>query len=111
MDDRMMLTLRPSAGNDDYLNLGRTIAAQCPPGFAEARLEAELAEDGGELKILCTPGGEEEREVEVDSVAQVRIVQLLRHIRDQMASEDEAPWNRCIVTLRKGGHFRMDVGA
>ena len=111
MDDRMMMTLRPSAGNDDYLSLGRTIAAQCPAGFAEARLEGSLAEDGGELRILCTPEGEEEREIDLDAVAQVRLIQLLRAIRGQMTGEDEAPWRKCIVTLRKGGHFRMDVGA
>ena len=111
MDDRMMLTLRPSADNDDYLNLGRTIAAQCPAGFAEARLEAELADDGGDLRILCTPEDEGEREVGIDPVAQLRIVQLLRGVRGKMTGEDEVPWRRCVVTLRKGGHFRMDVGA
>ena len=110
MDDRTMLTLRPSADNDDYLTLGRTIAAQCPPGFEEARLDAELAEDGGELRIFCTPEGEDEREIEIDPVAQVRLVQLLRQIQGKMTSEEDAPWRKAVVTLRKGGHFRMDVG-
>ena len=108
-DDRILLTLSPSAADEDYLTLGRTIAAQCAPGFAEARLEAEFDEEGANLRLACTLEGGAEAVIDLDPVAQVRIVQLLEPIRTKMAGEGEARWRKGTVTLRKGGHFRMDV--
>ena len=108
-DDRILLTLSPSAADEDYLTLGRTIAAQCAPGFAEARLEAEFDEEGANLRLACTPEGGEEAMVDLDPVARVRLVQLLQPVRAKMPGEGDALWRKGIVTLRRGGHFRMDV--
>ena len=109
MDDRTLLTLRPSAGNDEYLTLGRAIAAQCPAGFAEARLEADFDEQGAALSLHCSPDGGVDIAIDPDPVAKVRLVQLLEQIRAKMRAEDEAPWRKCAVVLRKGGQFQMDV--
>lgn len=109
MDDRTMLTLQPSASDEDYLTLGRTIAAQCTPGFEEARLEADFDEQGAELKLHCSPDGGAGMAIDPDPVAKVRLVQLLEQIRAKMSAEGEPRWRKCTVVLRKGGHFRMDV--
>ena len=109
MSDMIMLNLGPSAGNDDYLTLGRTIAAQCPIGFAEARLDAEMSEGGADLQLHCTPDDGEGAPVELDAVAKLRLVQLLGHIRDKMSGEGDALWRKCTIVLRKGGRFQMDV--
>lgn len=94
--------------NDLYLRLGRLIAAQCPPGFDKAVLEADL-HDGHPLLRIDTQADGEEVEVPLSDETVQRIEETLRAIQKAMAVEDPRPWNGCTVTLRKGGHFDLDI--
>jgi hypothetical protein len=105
MSDDIVFKLGLPPDEDPYLQLGRAIAGQCPAGFEEARLEAELGEDGAKLQLACTPEGGGETRPAIDQTAHGRIQALLEHIRDK----DERGWRTCTVTLRKGGGFAMDV--
>jgi len=105
MSDEIVLTLGRTPDDDPYLELGRAIAGQCPAGFEEARLDAELGERGATLRLACALAGGSEEGVAVDPAAQGRIQALLERIRD----EDERGWRACTVTLRKGGGFSMDL--
>ena len=108
MSDQMVLTLGPSPGDDVYLSLGRTIAGLCPPGFDEAKLDAELEGEAG-MRLACTPADGSEMAVAIDSAAEARIGELLGLIRDKTARDDGSRWHKCTVILRKGGQFQMDV--
>ena len=108
MSDETVVTLGPTPGDDVYLDLGRAIAGQCPSGFDEARLEADM-ECGVPMRLACTPQDGAEAPVELDAAARGRIVELLARIRDTTLREDEGPWRGCTVILRKGGRFQMDV--
>ena len=109
MSDETVMTLGPSPGDDVYLNLGRAIAGQCPPGFDEAKLEAELGEGGATMRLACTPEGGSETSLPIEPMAQGQIQELLELIRDKTVGEDKRRWRSCAVTLRKGGRFQMDV--
>ena len=94
--------------NDLYLALGRAIAAQCPKGFKEARLEA--VPDDGAYRIVCAPaeGGEVTLALNEGGGAEIR--PPLAEIRARMAAEDGRTWRSCTVTLTPGGGFALDVG-
>jgi hypothetical protein len=109
MSEELVVTLGPTPGDDVYLNLGRAIASQCPPGFDEAKLDAELGEGGATMSLGCTPAGGAETSLTIDPMAQADIQALLELIRDKTMTEDERRWRSCEVTLRKGGRFQMDV--
>ena len=93
--------------NDLYLALGRAIAAQCPKGFIEARLEA--VPDQGSYRIVCKPGEGGEVTLGLNEGGSAEIRPPLAEIRARMAAEDGREWRSCTVTLRKGGHFSIDV--
>ena len=110
MTDETVLTLGPTPESDRYLTLGRAIARQCPPGFREARLEAELDPGSSTMRLACTAQDGSETGVNIDPTARTDIHQLLEDIRGRMAEESGGQgWRRCVVTLREGGRFRMDV--
>ena len=110
MSEELVMTIGPTPGDDVYLTLGRAIASQCPAGFEEAKLEADLGSAAASMRIVCTPEGGGETEPSIDPMAQADIQTLLERIREStLTEEDQRRWNRCTVTLRKGGHFRMDV--
>jgi len=94
---------------DDYLALGRLIAGNCPAGFSEAILEAELEGNRADLQMGCAmpDGTEVEPDVGQQAVRDLHV--LLHGIREKMAEEDGRRWRTCTVTLRKGGHFDLDV--
>ena len=100
----ILVTLGGTPEDNPYLRLGRAIAGPCPGGFEEARLEAVL---GGEARMSldCTPEGGGETKVDLDPAARERIDSLLEEVR----ARDGGDWSECTVTLRKGGHFSMDV--
>ena len=103
---KMQLTLGGTGEDSPYLRLGRAIAGQCPNGFEEARLDAALREDGPtELRLACTPEGGGETRPDIDAEARERIATLLEEVRER----DGGGWSECTVTLRKGGHFAMDI--
>lgn len=93
--------------NHLYLQLGRAIASQCPPGFQRARLEAEP--DRGEASIACTLADGSEAAPSLPEGAQDAIWAALRAIRDEMEKEQGERWRRCAVTLIAGGGFEMEV--
>lgn len=109
MNDETVLSLTPTPGDDAFLALGRAIAAQCPSGFEEAKLAAELGGGVAGMELSCTPASGVEVGVQIDPLAQTHIQALLEPIREKMAGEGEPLWRKCVVTLRKGGHFQMDV--
>ena len=104
----MTVTLGELPGDNPYLQLGRTIAGQCPGGFEEAKLDAELGEGSAAMRLVCTPGGGSGTPRDIDPVASDQIRTLLETIRDG-GTEGERSWRRCTVTLRKGGGFSLDI--
>jgi hypothetical protein len=96
--------------NDKYLHLGRLIAAQCPPGFSEAKLEGDLDGDRAELGLSWITQNETRQEVSLQ-VPMPEIRLALEDIREAMAREAGGKnWRTFVVTLRQGGHFQLDVG-
>jgi len=93
--------------NHLYLQLGRAIAGQCPPGFRQARLEA--APDQGETAIACTLADGSEVAPDLPEDAQDAIWDALQQIRDEMEKAEGRRWRRCTVTLVAGGGFGMEV--
>jgi hypothetical protein len=92
-----------------YLALGRLIAASCPVGFATASLRVEVHEDEMRLSITAVqPDGTEVKLRPGGDTAETMIISL-RGIRDAMAREDGGVWRNCVVTLRAGGHFAIEV--
>jgi hypothetical protein len=97
------------AMNIRYLALGRLIAQECPPGFATATLRMEPHEEQTRLWLTSTqPDGTEVQMHPSDGGAR-DILESLRGIRSAMAEGGGALWRSCVVTLKAGGHFAMDV--
>ena len=111
MSEEFAVTSGPTPGDDVYLSPGRAIAGQCPSGFEEARLEADLSGAAATMRLVCTPQDGAETELPIDPMAQADVQALLERIRDATVREEEAGrrWQRCTVILRKGGRFQMDV--
>ena len=109
MAHETVVTLGATPEQDLYLALGRAIAGQCPAGFEEAQLEAELGDAGTTMRLAWTAGDGTEGEPGLGPEAEVRIRELLHEIREKMIREKQGSWRRCRVTLRKGGRFAMDV--
>jgi hypothetical protein len=95
--------------DDDYLALGRLIAAQCPQGFAQAVLEAQLVGKQADLEIGASMADGTEIEPPLDSAGVHDIHVVLDGIREKMAAADGRRWRSCTVTLVAGGGFAMDV--
>ena len=93
--------------NHLYLQLGRAIAGQCPPGFQQARLEAEP--DRGQVAVACTLADGSETAPNLSEDAQDSVWAALQAIRDEMEKTDGTRWWRCTVTLVAGGGFEMEV--
>lgn len=93
--------------NHLYLQLGRAIAGQCPPGFKEARLEATPDED--RIDLACTPADGSETVPALDADARAAIKAALGEVRAAMAEADGKSWRSCTVTLVAGGGFAIDV--
>ena len=97
---------------DKYLQLGRLIAGQCPHGFREARLEGELDTDRTNLKLTWTGQDQSEAGAPLEGVAMDEIHAALNDIREEMARQSGGDrWRKFVVTLRQGGHFRLDVSS
>src|SRR6185295_15920564 len=96
--------------DDKYLRLGRLIAGQCPNGFREARLEGELDVDRADFRLTWTGQDQSEAEAPLEAVAMDEIRAALADIREEMARQSGGDrWRAFVVTLRQGGHFRLDV--
>jgi len=92
-----------------YLALGRLIASECPVGFATASLRMESRDDGPQLWIeAALPDGTNVK-LQPGAEAERNIVASLREIRSAMARAGGADWQSCVVTLKAGGHFAMEV--
>lgn len=94
--------------NDTYLRLGRIIARRCPVGFETARLVAEIDEGRIGMRITCNAEGGPDADIDPTPVAE-ELIDCLRLVRETMAEDGSDPWRKCTVTLRKGGHFSLDV--
>ena len=92
-----------------YLALGRLIAGQCPPGFKQAMLDAEIDEERTRLSISSTQADGTEVQMPPSEEAARDILESLRGIREAMAEKDGRLWRSCTVTLKQGGGFAMDV--
>lgn len=92
-----------------YLALGRLIAAQCPAGFETAALTMDIEEIGTRLWIASVHPDGTRVQLQPEGAAAQDMLESLRGIRNAMAKEDGRQWRRCVVTLRAGGHFAMDV--
>jgi hypothetical protein len=88
-----------------YLALGRLIAGECPAGFASARLRMETHGDQSRLWLdSIQPDGTEVQLQPSDGGAR-NILESLRGIR----KAGGAQWRSCVVTLKAGGHFAIEV--
>jgi hypothetical protein len=92
-----------------YLALGRLIAAQCPVGFASASLRMESDENGTRLWIAAAQPDGTKVQLQPGAGAAENLLESLRGIRNAMAREGGAAWKSCVVTLKAGGHFAMEV--
>jgi hypothetical protein len=93
-----------------YLALGRLIAGQCPAGFATAALTMEIDEESGTRLWIASVQPDGTRvQLQPEGGAAQDLLESLRGIRNAMAEEDSRLWRRCVVTLKAGGHFAMDV--
>ena len=90
-----------------YLQLGRAIAGQCPPGFREARLDA--APDEARLDLACTLADGSQATPELDGEARRGIGAALAEVRAAMTDRDGKSWRSCTATLIAGGGFSMEV--
>jgi hypothetical protein len=97
------------AMNVRYLALGRLIAAECPAGFATATLRMEAHEDQSRLWINTTQPDGTEVQLHPSEAGARDILESLRGIRKAMADAGGALWRSCVVTLKAGGHFAMEV--
>ena len=91
------------------LALGRLIAAQCPPGFEKAVLSLDLHEGRSLVRIMAAGSEGTEIQMPLSDEPAKNILETLRVIQKEMAQEDPRPWKGALVTLRKGGHFDLDV--
>ena len=104
------MTARNNAAMESaYLALGRQIASLCPVGFATASLHVEVHEDDMRLSITAALPDGTEVQLRPGGDAAGTMIESLRGISDAMAREDGAVWRSCVVTLRAGGHFAIDV--
>ena len=96
--------------NDLYLKLGRAMATKCKPGFYQAALLADMAEDGGSLKLTYSldDGSEWEPELGLEDRSEIR--EALTEVRQVQGQVDGKVWKTCTVVLTRGGGFEMDVG-
>ena len=92
-----------------YLALGRLIAGQCPAGFDTATLSMETDGNRTELSIASVLPDGTRVEFQPDAEAARDILESLRGIRNADAREDGTLWRSCVVTLKAGGRFAMDV--
>ena len=95
--------------NIAYLALGRLIAGQCPAGFETASLRMEIADGRTLLSIATTQPDGTEVQLQPSAAAAQDILESLRGIRKAMVEKGGAPWRSCVVTLKAGGHFAMEV--
>ncbi|MBV9883145.1 MAG: hypothetical protein JO276_09065 [Sphingomonadaceae bacterium] len=97
------------AMDDKYLHLGRLIAAQCTPGFLEARLEGALDTDRPRFRLSWTAQDHSRHEAP-EAAEMAEIQAALEDIREAMVRQNEGGrWRTFVVTLRKGGHFLLEV--
>ena len=94
--------------NETCLRLGRAIAAACPPGFEVAELGAQL--DGKRVGLWLRTTTDQNWTVDLDPTPySEEFLACLRLIRDDMAKDGSTPWQKCTVTLKKGGGFSIDT--
>jgi hypothetical protein len=91
------------------LALGRLIAAQCPPGFEKAVLSLDLHEGRSLVRIMAASAEGAEVQMPLSEEPARNILETMRVVQREMAEEDPRPWKGALVTLRKGGHFDLDV--
>lgn len=96
--------------NDLYLKLGRAIATKCKPGFHQAALLADMAEEGSGLKLTYSLDDGSEWEPELDEQDRAELGNALTEVRQVQGQVDGKVWRTCTVVLTRGGGFEMDVG-
>jgi len=92
-----------------YLALGRLVARECPAGFQTARMQVEPDAVATQLLVTATQPDGTEVQMRLGPDAVRDILESLRGIRNAMAREGGEVWRRCVVTLKAGGGFAMEV--
>ena len=92
-----------------YLALGRLIAVLCPVGFETASLRMETHDSGTQLWITAALPDGTNVKTQPGAGAARNILESLREIRSAMVRAGGADWQSCMVTLKAGGHFAMEV--
>jgi hypothetical protein len=69
----------------------------------------EVQEDDMRLSITATQPDGTEVQFRPGGDAAENLIESLLGIRDAMAREDGAVWRNCVVALRAGGHFAIEV--
>ena len=96
--------------NDLYLKLGRAMATKCKPGFYQAALRADMAEESGSLKLTYSLDDGSEWEPELSDEDRTELGGALTEVRQVQGQVDGKVWKTCTVVLTRGGGFEMDVG-
>jgi hypothetical protein len=94
---------------DYYQTLTHIVSQQCPPGFIEARINAELDDDWARIRLVCVTNDEGEVEAPVRGIELADIHENLDGVREEMASLSGSRWKSCTFTVLAGGKFRIDV--
>jgi hypothetical protein len=92
-----------------YLALGRLIAAECPAGFATASLHMDSDDRQTSLWIGVTQPDGTRVQFQPGPDAARNLLESLRGIRNATVREGGTAWRSCVVTLKAGGHFAIEV--
>ena len=96
------------AMNHLYLQLGRAIAGQCPPGFQQARLDGGAGPGRGCDSPARWRTAARSRRL-CRKTRRTRSGPRSRRSATTMAKQEGRRWRRCTVTLVAGGGFGMEV--
>ena len=95
---------------DHYADLARLALAQCPPGFDEARVAAEVDDGYSEIDLRCRRGAEEVHVTNFPAEDSFGMHLSLEAIREAMASQSGGrKWSRCVFRVFRDGNFKFEV--
>lgn len=90
-------------------DLAHAVSGACPPGYHQARLQAELDEGWAELDLQCTNDQGDQVMSQLPNGSGLKIHVMLDDIREQMARQAGSKWKSCVFTVQPDGRFKLDV--